>query len=180
MPNATALIVLDMLNRYEHEDAAALIESVGEVVPRLRDLIGRAGRHDVPIVYVNDNYGDWGAGRAELCEGALDGPNAALVEPVLPSQDAGFITKARHSIFYETSLDYLLRSQEIERLVLAGQVTEQCVLYSALDAYVRHYEVTVPRDAVAHIHSDLASAALRMMELNMRADIVDAGSLFLD
>jgi nicotinamidase-related amidase len=178
MPTATALIVIDMLNRYEHEDAGALIESVAEIVPPLRDLIGRAVGQDVPIVYVNDNYGDWSAGRAELCERALDRPNAALVEPVLPSQDAGFVTKARHSIFYETSLDYLLRSQGIERLVLAGQVTEQCVLYSALDAYVRHYEVTVPHDAVAHIHRDLAGAALRMMELNMRADIVDAGSLF--
>jgi nicotinamidase-related amidase len=178
MPNATALIVIDMLNRYEHEDAAALIESVGEIVPGLRDLIGRAASHGVPIVYVNDNYGDWSAGRAELCERALDSPHAELVEPVLPSQDAGFVTKARHSIFYETSLDYLLRSQRLERLVLAGQVTEQCVLYSALDAYVRHYEVTVPHDAVAHIHRDLAGAALQMMELNMRADILDAGSLF--
>jgi CBS-domain-containing membrane protein len=51
-------------------------------------------------------------------------------------------------------------------LVITGQVTEQCILYSALDAYVRHFDVVVPRDAVAHIHSDLADAALRT---NMRA-----------
>jgi nicotinamidase-related amidase len=58
--------------------------------------------------------------------------------------------------------------------VLVGQVTEQCILYTALDAYVRHYRVAVPRDAVAHIHADLAEAALRMMELNMAAEIVPA------
>ena len=52
--------------------------------------------------------------------------------------------------------------------MLAGQVTEQCVLYSALDAYVREFEVAVPRDAVAHIHEDLAEAALTMMERNMQ------------
>jgi len=34
---------------------------------------------------------------------------------------------------------------------LTGQVTEQCILYSALDAYVRHFEVVVRPDAVAHI-----------------------------
>jgi nicotinamidase-related amidase len=45
---------------------------------------------------------------------------------------------------------------------------------SALDAYIRHFDVVVPRDAVAHIHEDLAQAALRMMEINMRAEVVAA------
>ena len=57
------------------------------------------------------------------------------------------------------------------RLILIGQVTEQCILYSALDAYVRHYEIVVPSNAVAHIHHDLAGAALRMMQLNMSAHV---------
>jgi hypothetical protein len=46
------------------------------------------------------------------------------------------------------------------------------------DAYVRHYEIVIPRDAVAHIHADLADAALRMMEINMRAKLVDSRSLW--
>ena len=60
--------------------------------------------------------------------------------------------------------------------MLVGQVTEQCILYSALDAYVRHFAVAVPRDAVAHIHEELADAALRMMERNMSADVGDAAA----
>jgi nicotinamidase-related amidase len=84
------------------------------------------------------------------------------------------VVKARHSVFYETQLEYLLRQSEIDRIILAGQVTEQCILYSALDAYVRHFEVAVPRDCVAHIHPELAEAALRMMELNMRAQITNS------
>jgi nicotinamidase-related amidase len=178
MTQGTGLIVIDMLNRYEHGDAEALRDSVERILPALRALVARAHEHGVPIVYVNDNHGDWSAGPGELCEWALNGPHGGLVEPVLPPPGTAFLTKARHSIFYETSLEYLLRSWGIERLVLAGQVTEQCVLYSALDAYVRRYAVTVPRDAVAHIHADLAGAALRMMELNMRAQIGDADTLF--
>jgi nicotinamidase-related amidase len=58
--------------------------------------------------------------------------------------------------------------------VLVGQVTEQCVLYSALDAHIRHLQVCVPPDAVAHIHQELADAAVRMMELNMGADVCPA------
>lgn len=177
---STALIVIDMLNRYEHEDAAALIESVRQALPAMQSLIRRAYDRHIPIVYVNDNYNDWAAGRAELCERALAGADPSLVEPVLPPEGAGFVTKARHSAFYETQLGYLLRSQKVQRVVLAGQVTEQCILYSALDAYVRHYSIVIPSDAVAHIHADLANAALRMMEVNMRAHIAAAQTLFND
>ena len=174
MSQSTGLVVIDMLNRYEHEDAERLVGSVREVLPALQHLIARAQEHDVPIIYVNDNYGEWSAGPGELCDRALQGSHRALVEPVLPPQAAAFVTKARHSIFYETSLEYLLRSKGVKRLILTGQVTEQCVLYSALDAYVRHYDVTVPQDAVAHIHPDLADAALKMMKRNMRAQIANA------
>ncbi len=178
MAEKAALLVIDMLNRYEHEDAGALVASVREAMPAIRGVIERARERGAPIVYVNDNYGDWSAGAGELCEGALAGRQRALVEPILPPDGAAFVTKARHSIFYETPLDYLLRSQRVDRLVLVGQVTEQCILYSALDAYVRHYQVAVAREAVAHIHRDLADAALEMMRRNMRAEIADAASVF--
>jgi nicotinamidase-related amidase len=177
-PEKTALVVIDMLNRYEHEDANPLKESVREIVPTLSDLVARAQRSKALVVYVNDNYGNWTAGRQEIVASALDGEEPGLVEPIIPPDDAPFVVKARHSAFYGTQLEYMLRSNEIEQLLLAGQVTEQCILYSALDAYVRHFDVAVPKDAVAHIHSGLADAALEMMETNMRAQIVSARDAF--
>ena len=90
------------------------------------------------------------------------------------------MVKARHTIFYMTPLEYLLSQKEIDEVVLAGQVTEQCILYSALDAYVRHLRVSVPTDGVAHIHEDLAQAALKMMERNMHAELVSAGECRLE
>jgi nicotinamidase-related amidase len=174
MPD-TALVVVDMLNTYEHEDAERLTRSVREALPNIEALVERAAdADDVEVVYVNDLYGHWNAGRAELLERVLEGSHRDLVEPIAPAEDALFIVKARHSIFFETPLEYMLRQQGIEKLVLVGQVTEQCILYSALDAYIRHLDVVVARDAVAHIHEDLADAALRMMEINMRAEVVPA------
>jgi nicotinamidase-related amidase len=82
-------------------------------------------------------------------------------------------------VFFETQLDYMLRHQDVWRIVLIGQVTEQCILYSALDAYVRHYSIVIPHDAVAHIHEDLAEAALRMMAVNMAAEITTAADCAL-
>jgi nicotinamidase-related amidase len=170
------LIVVDMLNAYEHPDAEQLTRSVETVLPNIERLIGRAA-DDALTIYVNDNFGSWNSNRDELLRTALEGRFRHLVEPIAPRDDSLFVVKARHSIFYGTPLEYLLSQEGVDRLVLAGQVTEQCILYSALDAYIRHLHVVVPRDAVAHIHEDLAAASLKMMELNMDAEIVAAADV---
>jgi nicotinamidase-related amidase len=171
-----ALLIIDMLNPYEHQDADRLKRSVADILDPLREIIDQARRADILTVYVNDNHGDWSAAREELVERALRGDGRSLVEPIAPPAGTPFVVKARHSVFYETQLEYLLRQAGAEQIVLAGQVTEQCILYSALDAYVRHFEVVVPRNCVAHIHDDLAEAAFRMMEVNMRAQVTDSGT----
>jgi nicotinamidase-related amidase len=169
---AKALIVVDMLNLYDHPDAGALRRSVEEVLPHVRTLLDRARSDGAAVIYVNDNFGLWRSHHDELLDIVLSGPHADLVEPVRPESDSLFVVKARHSIFYETPLEYLLRQRGIDSILLCGQVTEQCILYSALDAHIRHLEVVVAKDACASIHSDLAAAALQMMERNMQARIV--------
>jgi nicotinamidase-related amidase len=169
----SALVVTDMLNPYDFEDADELARNAERVIEPISSLIERAAADGVEIVYVNDNYGDWDSSREQVIEKSLAGRRPDLVEPLLPPEGADFVLKARHTIFFGTPLEYLLWQREIEDLVLVGQVTEQCILYSALDAYVRHYQVTVPRDCVAHIHEDLAEAAFKMMERNMQARVLD-------
>jgi nicotinamidase-related amidase len=171
----TALIVTDMLNRYEHEDAEKLVKSVEQALPTIVELRDRADDEGVPVVYVNDNHGEWEASRDGLVESALEGARPDLVEPILPREDDLFLAKTRHSIFYSSPLEHILAEEDVDRLVICGQVTEQCILYSALDAYLRQLDVAVPRDAVAHIFDDLAEASLTMMERNMHAEVCAAG-----
>jgi nicotinamidase-related amidase len=168
---SSALVVIDMLNTYDFEDAEKLVPSAREVVPKISALVARAKDEDVPVIYVNDNYGDWNSSAEELLQRALEGKEPDLVEPLRPPDDAAFVIKARHTIFFGTPLDHLLASEGVDRLVLTGQVTEQCVFYSALDAHVRGIEVAVPADAVACINPDWAQATLDMMQGNMGADL---------
>lgn len=171
----TALVVVDMLNAYRHEDAELLAPNVAAIVDPLVGLIGGAhDRENVDLIYVNDNYGDFTAQFSDIVAAALAGEHPELVRPVAPADGCLRLTKVRHSVFYATALDYLLGRLGTQRLILAGQVTEQCILYSALDAYVRHFDVVIPSDAVAHIDADLGAAALQMMRRNMSAEIVPA------
>jgi nicotinamidase-related amidase len=164
--------VIDMFNTYDHPDAEGLADNVANVIDPIADLIARAGdRDDVDLIYVNDNYGDFTAAPADIVEAALNGARPELVRPVAPGPDSRFLSKVRHSAFYATPLDYLLTRLGASRIILTGQVTEQCILYTALDGYVRHYDMVVPPDAVAHIDSGLGDAALQMMERNMKAEL---------
>src|SRR5689334_11195069 len=126
-----ALVVIDMLNAYDFEDADALAANAEPVVPRIAELVERAREDDdTQLLFVNDNYGHWNSSRDELVEIALDGRHPDLVEPLKPDHEDLFIVKARHSIFYGTPLEYLLGQLGVQSLILTGQVTEQCVLYS--------------------------------------------------
>jgi nicotinamidase-related amidase len=166
----TALLVIDMITAYDFEDADAVAEHAPRPVERIAELSARASETDALIAYVNDNYGNWNASRDDLLDRAREGKHPELVEPLVPEHETAFVWKARHSIFYETGLNYLLASHDVEHIVLVGQVTEQCILYSALDGYIRHFELTVPHDAVVPIHTHLADASLEMMRRNMRAE----------
>ncbi|MFE9857216.1 cysteine hydrolase family protein [Streptomyces sp. NPDC005780] len=174
-----ALILIDMINSYDHPDADVLIPSVRKVLPHIVGLLDRARNKGVPVIYVNDNFGEWRSHHGEIVASAMAGARAELVRPVQPDTESLFVVKARHSIFYETPLAYLLTQLDVDHVILCGQVTEQCVLYSALDAHIRHLRVTIPENAVAHIHSHLADAALLMMGRNMQATITTAEAVEL-
>src|SRR6476469_10379096 len=102
MPD-TALLVIDMLNTYDHEDADKLAASVQDALPQIVDLRDRAAKavDDVLLVYVNDNHDAWELDREALVEQALGGERRDLVEPIAPEGKVAFVPKGRHSIFYE-------------------------------------------------------------------------------
>jgi nicotinamidase-related amidase len=177
--DGTALLVIDMLNDYDHPDGDALRENARRALGPISRLVRAAKEADVPVVHVNDTHGRWDADRTDLSALAERGLPDEDVSCIEPGEGAPLLLKARHSAFYGSPLEYLLQNRGVGRLILTGQVTEQCILYTALDAYIRHFQVVVPRDAVAHIDDDLADAALRMMESNMRAVVVPSDEVEL-
>src|SRR5688500_5635370 len=102
MDSKTALIVIDMLNPYDHEDADVLAENVEPILQPMAELVAQAKDGDVDLVYVNDNYGDFTATRHDVIRRALDGRRPDLIEPIVPPPDTDFLVKVRHSAFYST------------------------------------------------------------------------------
>jgi nicotinamidase-related amidase len=168
------LLIVDMISPYDFPDSDRLAEGALGVVERIAGCRSRADDASIPVAYANDINDGFSGDREAIVGKALAGERPELVKPILPRSSDAFLHKGRHSAFYGTPLAHLLEEWEVEEVVLAGQVNEQCILYTAFDAHIRDYEITVLRDCVLGIDDELSAAALRMMETNMGARILDA------
>jgi nicotinamidase-related amidase len=61
-----ALLLIDVVNHFEFPDGKRLLRNALTVAPRLASLKGRARAGSVPIIYVNDNFGQWHSNAAKL------------------------------------------------------------------------------------------------------------------
>jgi len=170
----SCLVIIDMITDYAFPDGEAVARAAGHVVPRVRETRDRADAAGVACVYVNDLVDDWRCSPSQTLTRALGGRHPELVRPLAPRPDDPFFHKGRHSAFVGTPLEHYLSDHAITEVVLAGQVTEQCILYTALDAHIRRYALTVIPDAVVPLDPELSAAALRMMGDNMDARLVPA------
>jgi nicotinamidase-related amidase len=148
-----ALLIIDLISDFRFEDGAKLARVARRISTPVARLSTRARASGVPIIYVNDNRGRWRSDRTELLERCL-GPDSLgkdVVEELAPEKEDYFIFKPKHSGFFATPLAALLEHLGARTLILTGLTTEQCILFTAIDAYVREYELIVPRDCVAGI-----------------------------
>ncbi|MBI2809727.1 MAG: cysteine hydrolase, partial [Candidatus Melainabacteria bacterium] len=58
-----------------------------------------------------------------------------------------------------------------KKLILTGFAGNICVLFSANDAYMRDYSLSVPKDCIASNSKAENDFALRQMETVLKADI---------
>jgi nicotinamidase-related amidase len=94
-----------------------------------------------------------------------------VTQILLPDEDDYFVLKPKHSGFYATPLELLLRYLQVERVIITGMAGDNCVLFTAADAYMREFEVTVPSDCVISIDADANRSALKHMRVTFKAEI---------
>jgi nicotinamidase-related amidase len=168
-----ALLLIDVINDFEFEGGDALLKlalPVGKNIANLKRLAKQAG---IPVIYVNDNFGKWQSDLNKIVSHCLeDGVRGEIfVRLVLPDEDDYFVLKPKHSGFYSTSLDLLLEHLGAHNLILAGIAGNNCVLFTANDAYMRDFKLLVPSDCSASQIEEDNENALKQMEKVLKADI---------
>jgi nicotinamidase-related amidase len=146
-----SLLILDMLNTFDFPEAPQLEPRARKAARQIAKLKKRAKQAGMPVIYVNDNFEQWQSDRHKIFEACTqEGCRGKTIAEILePTDDDYFILKPKHSGFYFTNLDVLLKYLKIKTLVLTGIAGNICVLFTAHDAHMREYEVAVPRDCMA-------------------------------
>lgn len=172
-PTSVALLLVDVINGFDFEGSEPLVRAANEAAPHILDLANRARNAGVPVVYVNDNFGQWRSDfRKTIAECSRpELPGHQVTQLLVPRDNDYFVLKPRHSAFFCTALELLLDNLGSRTLVLVGFAANICVLFSANDAHMRGYDVWVPADCVASNTPELTSQALEQMRLVSRARI---------
>jgi len=176
-----ALLLIDVINDFDFPEGDELLELAMPVGRNIAELKQRAKAADIPVIYVNDNFGRWQSDFKKIVAHATE-PTAkgkSFVEQLLPDDDDYFVLKPKHSGFYSTTLDLLLIHLNAKNLILTGIAGNNCVLVTANDAYMRDYKVFVPADCVVSNTEEENDYALKQMETVLKADTTPAKMLDL-
>lgn len=168
-----ALVVVDMLNDFVLEGAPLEVPQARVIVASLKKRIDEARTKGVPVIYVCDSHDEDDREFKIWPKHCVEGTKGAeVVEDLKPQIGEAVLKKKRYSGFFETHLDKVLQEKGIDSLTITGTLTNICVLYTAADASMRGFQVTIPKDSIAALNDEDHHFALRQMEEVMKAKII--------
>ncbi len=146
-----ALLALDLITDFEFPDGPAVRRALRRHAAAICTLLQRARAHRIPVLYVNDNLGAWRSDAPALIAHCLQPrrSGAGLIRPMCPTATDEILLKPRHSAFFGTPLEPLLREHRVDTLLLLGISAESCVWMTACDAHTRGYRLVIPADTMA-------------------------------
>lgn len=175
-----ALLLIDVINDFEFEGGEELLRLAMPVGKNIAALKRRAKAAGIPSVYVNDNFGRWQSDFKKIVAHCQTTRGKEFVEMLLPDEDADyFVLKPKHSGFYSTTLNLLVTHLNAKNLILTGIAGNNCVLFTANDAYMRDFKVFIPSDCVVSNTEEENVHALNQMETVLKADTTSGAELDL-
>jgi nicotinamidase-related amidase len=167
-----ALLLIDVINDLEWPGGDELLPHALKAADAIATLKRRCKAAGVPVLYVNDNFGRWQSDFSKIVSHCCDEDvrGRPIAEALTPDQDDYFVLKPKHSGFYSTTLDTLLDYLGAKALILVGFTADNCVLFTASDAYIRDFNLLVPSDCVASMDPAENAHALQHVRRVLKAD----------
>ncbi|CAM9812053.1 unnamed protein product [Heterosigma akashiwo] len=159
-PKKAALVVIDVQSGHTTEQNGDPINYYFDRVenilfPNLARLLRTARSAKMEVIYTviesltqdgRDSSLDYKLSNLVVPKGS---PLARVCTEVAPEGDEMVLPKTSCSVFNSTVIEYILRNQCIDQLVVAGVMTNQCIESAVRDAADRGFLVTTVEDACA-------------------------------
>jgi len=168
----TALLLIDVINDLAFDGSEALVAQAEPMAARLAAFKRRATAAGVPAIYINDNFGQWRSDfrRTVAHCTARSSPGRLVSRRLRPTSRDYFVLKPKHSGFYDTTLDTLLETLGIRRVILTGIAGNICVLFTANDAYMRDLRIIAPADCIVSNTPADNAYALKQIETVLKGN----------
>jgi len=175
------LLLLDVLNDVDFPGNSQLLKSIDSLGKNICALKKRCKESGIPVIYVNDNRDRWRSDFSVVLSHCLrpDSPGCPMVRQVIPEASDYIILKPKHSAFYATPLDTLFSYLKVKTVILAGLITNACILSTASELYVRDLDVYVPADCPAAPEKRAHRYALELMKKSFHVDTTSSTKLNL-
>jgi nicotinamidase-related amidase len=176
------LLLIDVINDLDFPEGEQIFDAALAMAHKIAALKERAHAARIPVVYVNDNFGRWQSDFRTVIDHVLrEGTRGKPIAQLLaPDENDYFVLKPKHSAFFSTTLDVLLDYLKANTLILTGLAGNICVLFSANEAYMRDFNLIVPRDCIASNTRVENEHALEQMRKVLKADTRAAEELDLE
>ncbi len=169
---------MDMIGDYGYVDGEAVFRSALPAASNIAPLRKRAAEAGVPVIFVNDNFGAWRNDFASTVEMAKRSERGSqILELLPPSPDDYHVLKPQRSGFFATPLALLLSALGSKRVILTGVTTDMCVLFTAQDAYMRGFNIVVPRDCCGAVMPEHHDQTVELLARITKADIRPAAEI---
>lgn len=157
-PNETALVIVDMINDFAHQDGSLFVPDAVETIPKISALALRAQNAGMPIFFVEDEHikddiesQDW---PSHAIKGTWGASTVGELTNLKFWDDTQTVKKLRFDGFYNTDLEHRLRhynEKTIKNVIIVGTVSHICVLSTAMGAGMRWINPIVPTDCISSL-----------------------------
>jgi len=177
--SGTALLLIDVINDLVFDGSEVLVGLAESMAAPLARLKRRATIAGVPTIYINDNFGKWRSDFRKTVAHCTSrsSPGRRVSQRLKPTSRDYFVLKPKHSGFFDTTLDTLLETLRIRRVILTGIAGNICVLFTANDAYMRELKIFAPADCIVSNTAAENDHALRQINTVLKGHIAESTRL---
>ena len=160
----SALLIIDMQNGFMHPEGS--LPRMGldcsrtlKVIDPIKKLKSACIENDIPVIYLMHTHRPDGLDAGMISNvfppimqlgHCFDGTfDQEIISELTPVSSDIIVKKHRFSGFYNTQLDEVLRSLNVNQLIVCGIATNICVESTIRDAFYRDFNVFVPFESTA-------------------------------
>ncbi len=173
MPNV--VLVVDMVRGFCEEGHNLYVgPTIREIIPRILNRLREEKARGSHVIFLCDTHDPDDPEFELFPPHCTRGTGEPEVIPELREFADEVIPKRRYSGFFETGLEQRLRELAPDKIVVVGDCTNICVLYTVADARNRDYAVEVPADCVTTFDPDAHKFALHQLKTVLGAEVTGA------